>query len=364
MDALVETLPDPGHPGPLVRRDVEGRGFVQEPVDDVVSSPFEGQLGRPQKPPGTPRRVDGQPRRAFQCRLRRGHAAPALGPRGGSLQFGGHTVVRTGTRGRPMPDPAVDIAERLRQGRVRTLLLGRARPLADGVPNERMPESHLRRVRLDELHLDGRREGLQRDDVAAEHRGRRQGLTQCAPVVQGGDEQQSAGRVRQRRDTSRECVLQPVGERQPGDLVPGDRKGQLHEGERITSRLGQQAVSCSRTESRRTQRQQFLGGTSCEPLEATLDHLRAIENAREAVALSGHQHHGLGLQPPGDEAEHLSTGPIEPMHVIDGQQHRLLGGAVVDEGQRRQPDQEKLRSSRCVRHAERPLEGVTLRRRE
>ena len=55
------------------------------------------------------------------------------------------------------------------------------------------------------------------------------------------------------------------------------------------------------------------------------------------------QPHRLGQQPPPHEAEHLSGGLIQPLHVIDDAQQRTLLGGLCQQVQRRQRHQKRFR---------------------
>jgi hypothetical protein len=78
---------------------------------------------------------------------------------------------------------------------------------------------------------------------------------------------------------------------------------------------------------------------------------------------SGHERDRLGEQPPGDEAEHLGRGPVEPLHVVDHAEQRALGRDVGQQAEHGQRDQEAFGRA-AVAGAEDRLQGRTLRRRQ
>ncbi len=65
------------------------------------------------------------------------------------------------------------------------------------------------------------------------------------------------------------------------------------------------------------------------------------------------QHQGWLLrQPTGDESEHRAAWLVQPLRIVDGQQHGGVLGRLIDDLERRQADEEQLGSAR-VRQSER-----------
>jgi hypothetical protein len=84
-----------------------------------------------------------------------------------------------------------------------------------------------------------------------------------------------------------------------------------------------------------------------------------IERPRVAIANRGQHDDRLGLQTPRHERQDISAGPVQPMGVLDQQQHRHLRCGLRHHVQRGKRNQEQVRCG-GVRHAERREHGVAL----
>jgi hypothetical protein len=91
--------------------------------------------------------------------------------------------------------------------------------------------------------------------------------------------------------------------------------------------------------------------------------LREAAQFRPWPARGEEQDDRFGQQPPGDEAEDLRRGPVQPLSVVDQAEQRLLLRGARQQVQHRQPDQELIRRG-SLTHPERRLECLAPRRRK
>ena len=77
----------------------------------------------------------------------------------------------------------------------------------------------------------------------------------------------------------------------------------------------------------------------------------------------GDQRHGHVLQPPGDEREHAQARSIEPVRVVNEQDHRTGVGRVADQPEGGHGDSERIGVD-VSRHSERSLKRRALRIRQ
>ena len=89
--------------------------------------------------------------------------------------------------------------------------------------------------------------------------------------------------------------------------------------------------------------QQRLRGLVVETVERELRKPGLVERACNAFSEGEEHNHGLVLEAPGDEAEHLGRRPVEPLRILDDEEQRALGLAVGQQAERRQADQEWVR---------------------
>jgi hypothetical protein len=205
---------------------------------------------------------------------------------------------------------------------------------------------------------------------------RRREIGQTGPVVQGapkhpdvagalegGQQQQAPGRVRQSGQARGEHSLESVAERDHLRLChgTGDRTEQcgrqLHQRQRITLREVEQSLPDPRRHLRMMGADQLRGGIAVDRLDDLLGQTPPIEEARRARP-GGHQQAGpTVLQPPGDEAQHHGARAINPLNVVDHQDQRRVSGefgqqqerGVADEqGARRRAGTESESDRQCV----------------
>ena len=84
------------------------------------------------------------------------------------------------------------------------------------------------------------------------------------------------------------------------------------------------------------------GGLLAEPLQPQLGQAGLPERGRRRVTQRGEQRDRLGLQAPRHEGQDVGGGGVEPVRVLDGEQHRGVGGGVADQLQRGERDAEEV----------------------
>jgi hypothetical protein len=162
-------------------------------------------------------------------------------------------------------------------------------------------------------------------------------------------QQQGARLLGQAPDPLAEGPLQPGGQREhvlegrpPGELVGGQRPGQLQQGQGVAAgpldqpldHLGGQVEAVPGEQGRRRLR--------VEALEAQLGQAGGREVAGVAVAGGEQAHHPLGLQPPGGEGQRLRRRAVQPLGLVDQAQQRPLLGRLAEQAQHRHRDQEPV----------------------
>ena len=164
-------------------------------------------------------------------------------------------------------------------------------------------------------------------------------------LISRGEQQQCLSVGRQRRGASAKALLDPSGQ------GPGDRAGESHRerGGAIPS-VARPVPAGSRGLGDDSVAQPLIerpvdDGCDSSPA-ASRRALRRSARAGRLSSLTGsrareQQRDRLGKQSPGDEAEHLRGGTIEPLCVLH-EAHRGWSSAAVQQGQRRQADQETL----------------------
>ena len=86
---------------------------------------------------------------------------------------------------------------------------------------------------------------------------------------------------------------------------------------------------------------------------------RVRERRRVTVARGGQQENRVGLDPPSNEREHVCGRAVEPVGVIDDEQHRRIGRDLRDEVERGHRDPVVLRHN-LVRQSEGGVKRVPL----
>ncbi len=159
-------------------------------------------------------------------------------------------------------------------------------------------------------------------------RGRRQRLEPGAHQLFEGDGERLSGLELELAGAERACQLERKERVAAGELVkPPERRSRRHEAEPLLHQVlhGAQAQRRER-----------------EALQA-LTRRRAIElerNWRVPAAVRHATRNAIGpvVDPPHGEAEHLSGGGVEPLHVIDGDHQRPVIGKPPEHRQQAERD--------------------------
>ena len=218
--------------------------------------------------------------------------------------------------------------------------------------HERVAEADLGLVHPDQPCRGRLGEVGQRQPGVHAHARVEHGLQRSA-VLERGDQQQRAGRLRQLGGARREGVLEPVGERQVGGrehavAEPLDRDRQLDERERVAVGLAQDPVAQGVGELRRAGVEQHPGVGRAEPLERELLQPRRRERGVEPVAQRDDHRDRIGLQTARREREHVGARVVEPVRVLDECEQGRLGGCLREQVERCQRDQEPVRRRRVT----------------
>ena len=311
--------------------------------------------------------VRGERRRAVQERGRGGEASARLGPLGGALEIAGDLLVGAERRPRAVPGAPVGVELRvdgLGQRGVQCLALaGRGRAVR-GRAHERVPEPH----------LDCRSPADPSPPRARRRRGRCRAVrppATGAAARRPGRPPRAAAACAWRREAARGgagirprcCWTATAG---PGRPKPPASSAALMPRGSSSSASGLPCVSAtirSRTRS------------SIRPGMTVASRARASASPRPVSHSSGRsasrrsalgsrtreeQRDRLGQQPPGDEAERLRGGVVEPLQVVHAAQQRLLLGGRGQQAEHRERHQEAV--GRVARDAaECHVERVLLR---
>ena len=154
--------------------------------------------------------------------------------------------------------------------------------------------------------------GIERVWPGAQGRGRSTDQPDVLGVVRGGDEEQPPRLVGKAPDALVEDTLELSGHGQLGGqrLVAGElrrvqRGGQLHQGQRIAVRLGEQAIAHRGRGLHGAVREQLGGRAGVEARDGVRGHADRVEVARLALARAEQEHDPLGVQPSGDELQRV-----------------------------------------------------------
>ncbi len=297
---------------------------------------------------------------------RRAHRPPAHRRRDGRLELVGDVVVAANHRLGPMPGAPVGlVVQHGGEGGVRGLAAVQGRGVQDRGPDERVAEPRARADEREQPGVDGGREVLG-GDGRVQPGGRGQDLRQLVAGGDGGDEQEVARRGRQRGGPAGEGAFEPGGQRQrpAGRRSVARRRhgpGQLHQCQRVADGLAQHPRPVERPQAGPVRHHQPPGGGVVEPRELH----RRQPDVRERTRVTrphGPDHDERGLVgAAGHERDGLLGLLVQPLHVVGEDRHRTGGGERGQEGQRRQGDQERLRTD-PLGHPEGRQQGVPLAR--
>lgn len=259
-----------------------------------------------------------------------GLGPPALGERGGSVD-----------RGADQGMPEVDAV---------AVQPDEPRPL------RRQPDVHVRARRQGGQHT-GRSDALGRrrdQQCGPRRRGQLVHLGGEGPLQQIGDREVTGGVQPGRLEPGR------PGPVRPERAVAGRRARKLHQGQRV-ARGGLQYAAPGGPQGRiRLRTDQLLGlGRRQRGHHQLRD--RPVQPLRSAGTARGdEQPDRLARETPGDEPEDLAAPAVDPLGVVDGEQHPPGRGDVRDQGQYGQAHHHGVGRGRVVAQAESGHQGAAL----
>jgi len=104
--------------------------------------------------------------------------------------------------------------------------------------------------------------------------------------------------------------------------VRGQCRRQLEQCERVARGFAQQPPADCRAELGEVLAQQLVGGVRVERRQLALLDVDAAEQRAGPRPGAGQESQGQPLHPPGEEEEHLGTRPVDPVEVVDHDEHR------------------------------------------
>ncbi len=291
-----------------------------------------------------------QLRRPLQRRRGGGVAAARAGALGGALELGGDLLVGAEVRRGPVPGAAIGVAlaaQHLGEGRMRRAAQRERQAPVQRRAGHRM--AHLDAVPRDP-HQPGSLRHLDVGRLGAQERGGGGHHPQLARVLGGRHRQHRPRGVAQIARAIDECVLQAAGQGKvigqglvARELAGREQLRHLDQRERVAPGHRDQPLGDVRRHAashpllqHRTRRR------AVEPSEAPFGDAGALEAARLALARGDQQRDRLGHEPPGDEAERLRRGPVEPLGVVHHHQQRPLVGGVGQQAESPERDQEAV----------------------
>jgi hypothetical protein len=241
--------------------------------------------------------------------------------------------------------------------------VGRRRRAVDGRADQRVPEHDAGA----DLHEARRSQRIARLPVEAQVVGGPAQQQRVTDRVGGGEQKQQPGLGGQPVGAPQVTLLDAAaGEPEPaGQAHRRPVVRQFPQRERVAAGLGQDRLPHIGVEwprCHRGQQRPRLGlGQAGEP------QLGQPGEVTDGVAgrfpESEDDHHGLGDQPPGHEREDPRRRLVEPLRVVDDTDQRLAVGGLGQQGEHRQPDEERLRR-RASHQAEHDLKRLAARRRQ
>ena len=180
-------------------------------------------------------------------------------------------------------------------------------------------------------------------------RGRLEDVGDDAAIVRRGQQEQPACPRRQGRQTAGIGLLE--ASREPEalgqlHLSPGlprlERRGQLHEGQRIAERLLDEALAHRLCEPGCRFLKDQTAGRVIEALESELRKAGMFKRRGQAVPQGREKDDRIGLEAAGNEAERVDRRAIERVGLLDHDQDGFCAGGLGDQVQGREGDQERL----------------------
>lgn len=287
-------------------------------------------------------------RRPLEARGRRADSAASLGAKCRGLELRRHLVVGS-DRGRgPVPRPPIRVVREHRRERcVRGPAVRVGRRLRDRRSHERVAEPELHGIEVDEPYGGRLLEGRHRVHPALDPGARHEDLAHIAGVV---DRRHQQLRVRRRRKLvhpRREGSFEPGGEweqlgkrRRSGDLLGGEGRRQLQQGEWIPLRFLEDARPHGRRELRSALVEELSRGHVVQALETELGQTRVREHGVVPLADPEQERHRIARESTSDEGEHRARPEVQPLRVLRDRQESPFGRLLGEEIQGPEPDEE------------------------
>jgi hypothetical protein len=345
------------------RADLRGREQVVRGVR--LAGPELG-AGGGQRSPGAPYRIGRQLGSPLQKGSGGGQTTACPGPVGGTLQFGGHHLVEPYGGVGAVPGSPIRIHRGIGgfgQGTVHAAPVRlRGVPVDDGT-DQRMPEPHSG-TDVDQVGGFRRCSGVGTDPQPLGSPPEQGGVTDR---LSGGGQHQQPRLGRQRLEATPEAFLDPAGQRTrvrsvreseaTCQLAGRQSTGQLHQRQRIASRLGHEPVPDALVDD--TPERHVQQGAGIAEVQTRHDEFGQAGQLIGGTGVTDRedQRHPLGQQPARHERQGLSGHAVQPLSVVDQTDQRLVLGNLGQEVQHRDADQEAVR--RITRtQAERGIQGV------
>ena len=280
--------------------------------------------------------------RLGRCRQR----AAALRRARGVLEGGRDLFVGGGGRGGQVPGARLGLGV-LGERRVRRPPGRQRRAPVHGRAHERVAEDDAVVAALDQARRLGRGQGVDVDTARPQRGGHRR---QRVGVRRGDHEQRLACALRQRAHAPAVDALQAGARRQgigerlaAAALGVGELCGHLPERERVARRRGDEPLTYRGRHALLAQQRER--GVALQP--AHDEDVGAWPAGRiELLAGGQQQRRPAGPQPLGHEAQRVERRAVQPLGIVDDDEHGRVGGGQADQRERRREDGERVADRR------------------
>jgi hypothetical protein len=249
---------------------------------------------------------------------------------------------------------------------VRRRALRKGRRVVDGGPDQRMGEPQAAPVYRDQAQLLGRREGPPVGPVTSP--GRR---AQIRAVGHGRQQQCRSRLLGQGGEPGCDDGPQPVGQGQrlgrppaAGGGIVGDHPRQLDQRHRITGGLAEHLRPRPPEGRAKLLVQQAAGVRGGERLKPQLRESPVEARGRGLPPGAEKHHQPLRVKAAAGERQRLKRAAIEPVSVVDDQEHRRTLGKIRHQGQQANPRHERVGTSLVRVKTESPKQRPCLPTRE
>ena len=301
--------------------------------------------------------------RAFHRQRGGGRTAATLRLGGRGLEQRCHPLVRSQRGGRQVPrSPVGPVAQRVGELAVRRRALREGRGMVDGGPDQWMGELQAAAADRDEAELLGRREGPRVGPAASPG-----GRAQVRAVGHGRQHQCRSRPLGQGGEPGCDDGPQPVGQGQrlgdppaAGGGIVRDHPRQLDQRHRITDGLAEHLRPHVSARRARLLVQQAAGVRGGERLKPQLRESPVEARGRSLSPGADKHHQPLRVKAAAGERQRLQRAAVEPVSVVDDQEHRGTLGKIRQQGQQANPGQERVGGSRVGVKTEGPKQRPCL----